>query len=80
MSTKKTKPAEKLDGLTYEQALQRVEAIADRIESGEIGIEDAVSEYEQAMKLIRHCRGILDTAEQKITELTPDSSAEDADE
>jgi len=70
VSTKNTQPAEHADDLTYEQSLERVERIADQIESGEVGIEEALTRYEHAMKLIKHCRGILDRAEQKITELT----------
>jgi len=74
VSTKKTSDDtpndEKLEDLTYEQAIERVESITDRIESGEVGIEEAVREYEKAMGLIRRCRSILDKAEQRITELS----------
>jgi len=63
-------PDENLEDLTYEQAIERVESITDRIESGEVGIEEAVREYEKAMGLIRRCRSILDKAEQRISELS----------
>jgi len=78
VSTNKKQATEPSDDLTYEQALAKVEAIADRIESGEIGIEEAVAEYENAMALIKRCRTILSRAEQKITALTLDDDSASA--
>ncbi len=75
VSTNKKQATEPSGDLSYEQALEKVEAIADRIESGEIGIEEAVAEYENAMALIKRCRTILNRAEQKITALTLDDEA-----
>jgi len=57
---------------TFEQALEQLEGIIDRIESGEVGLEQCLTEYEQGMKLIAQCRKTLDTAEKRITELTTD--------
>jgi len=79
VSTSKKSAQDTPDDLTYEQALAKVEGIADRIESGEIGIEEAVAEYESAMALIKHCRTILDRAEQKITKLTLDDDGNSPD-
>lgn len=60
----------KPDDLTYEQAIERLEALIERIESGEIGLEESLKQYESGMALIRRCRAILGAAEQKIAELT----------
>ncbi len=54
----------------FEEALEQLEAIIERIESGEVGLEESIGQYEQGAKLIRHCRSILDRAEKKIEELT----------
>lgn len=82
MSKKPPKPesTDDLADLSYEDAAERVEAISDRIESGEIGLEESLAQYEQAMKLLAHCKRILDRAEQRITELTPDDAAQPDDE
>jgi exodeoxyribonuclease VII small subunit len=64
-------PAEDLSGLTYESAIEEIESINDRIESGEIGLEASLAAYERGMRLIAHCRSILDKAEQRIEALTP---------
>lgn len=57
--------------LSYEQAIDRLETMIDDIESGEVGLEDAISRYEQGQALVKRCRAILDKAEQRIAELSP---------
>lgn len=56
--------------LTFEQALAEVEAIIERIETGEIGLEDALAQYERGVALVNHCRNKLDRAQQKVEDLT----------
>lgn len=62
------------DSLSYEQAMAEVEAIADRIESGEAGLEESVASYERGMALIRRCRALLERAEQRVVELSADAA------
>ena len=72
---------------SFEQAIDTLEDLVEQIESGEVGLEEALSQYEQGQALIKRCRGILDKAEQKIAELTRDADGrptitdpEDSDE
>ncbi len=58
---------------TFEDALRRLERIVQAIETGEIGLEDSVRQFEEGMKLIQHCRGILADAELKIQALQSDT-------
>jgi exodeoxyribonuclease VII small subunit len=55
---------------TFEEAVAQLEQIVAAIESGQIGLEDSLSRYEQGMTLVQHCRGILDRAEKRIEVLT----------
>lgn len=55
---------------TFEDALEQVEAIIERIERGEVGLEESLAEYERGVELIKKCRGILERAEQRVEELT----------
>ena len=64
------------DELKYEQAIEQLEELIDRIESGEIGLEESLKQYETGMALIRRCRAILAQAEEKIAELTVDEGGE----
>lgn len=65
-----------LSKLTYERAVEQLEAIIEGIESGEVGLEKSLEQAEAGMKLIKHCRGILDRAEKKITELSVNDDGE----
>jgi exodeoxyribonuclease VII small subunit len=55
---------------TFEEALQEAEAIVTRIESGQIGLEESIRQFERAMGLLRRCREILRKAEQRVEELS----------
>ena len=61
---------------SFEQAVEQLEGLIEQIESGEIGLEDALKRYEDGTKLIQRCRSILDSAEKKIGELTADGEPE----
>ena len=59
-------------GLSYEKAVEELELLIDRIESGEVGLEQSLVEYERGMVLLKRCRAIISRAEQRLEELTPD--------
>lgn len=69
-TTKPSKDASTTDDLPFEKAMERLEAIVERIEQGEVGLEESVKEYEKGMALLARCRQILSQAEQKIEELS----------
>ena len=54
---------------TFEEALARLEVIAEQIEQGKIGLEESITQYEQGMALVKQCRDILSKAEHKIQKL-----------
>ena len=58
----------------FEDAIRQLESIIDQVESGEIGLEEALDQYETGMGLIKHCKGILTKAEAKIAKLTEDAN------
>ena len=58
---------------SFEQAIDKLEDLIEQIESGEVGLEEAIAQYEQGQSLIKRCRGILDKAERRIAELTQDA-------
>ncbi len=51
---------------TFEEALRDLEKIVEKVEQGEIGLEESIEKYAQGMQLIKHCRDILDQAEKRI--------------
>ena len=54
---------------SFEEALKQLEEITARIERGEIGLEESITQYEQGMGLVKQCRDILNKAEHKIQQL-----------
>jgi len=73
---KKTSSGTKAQTLKFEDAIERVEAVIDQIESGEIGLEESLAEYERATKMIGRCRSILSAAQKKIALLTQDNQGQ----
>lgn len=65
-----------IERLKFEEAMQRLDAIVEAMESGEIGIEDSIAKYEEAMALAAHCRKILDQAELRIQKIQRDAGGQ----
>ena len=55
---------------SFEEALTTLEGLIERIESPEVGLEEAIQQYEEGAALVKRCRAILDRAEVRIAELT----------
>lgn len=56
----------------YESELKKLEQIVTAMESGELPLEAALTQYEQGIALIRKCQDTLTRAEQKIHILSRD--------
>lgn len=65
---------------SFEDALTRVESIIERIETGQIGLEESLTEYERGVHLINLCRARLDQAQQRVEDLTKKLETVDTDE
>lgn len=59
---KKEKPS--VGGL--EQSLKELEDLVERLEAGDLPLEEALAQFERGIKLTRSCQTILKDAEQKI--------------
>jgi exodeoxyribonuclease VII small subunit len=64
-----------LEGLTYEQALHELEGIVGKLEAGGLALEESLSLFERGQALSAHCGELLDQAELRIKELTPDGES-----
>jgi exodeoxyribonuclease VII small subunit len=65
-----------IEKMTFEQAIQQLKGIVDRIEQGQIPLQDSLEQYEKGMALIRHCRDILQKAEQRIERISKEEPPE----
>ena len=59
--------------LTFEQALERLEALVEKLEEGTIPLEESLAAYVEGTRLVRHCLACLERAETVIRELTETS-------
>lgn len=50
----------------YEAALEELEQLIARIESGQLPLEQLLSGYQRGAELLAFCRGKLDAVEQQI--------------
>jgi exodeoxyribonuclease VII small subunit len=87
MAEKKTK--DDVSTLNFEESIKRLKGIVDKIEQGDIPLQDSLDQYEQGMVLINRCRDILQKAEKRIEKISkaepqdrsvPDESAAAEDE
>ena len=56
--------------ITFEQAMQELDEIVQKLENGQIPLEEAVKTYERGMELKKICEEKLNNAEMKIEKLT----------
>ncbi len=61
--------AEPESGRPIEAALERLEAIADKLEDPQLDLDEAVKLYEEGLRLYAECTTRLDAADQRITKL-----------
>ena len=55
---------------SFEEALAELESIANRLEEGELPLDEALSLYEKGVRRLRQCHEALEKAERKISLLT----------
>lgn len=58
--------AEAAEELPFEQAIERLEGIVERLEDGELDLEASLSAFEEGVALSKRCAGQLDAAERRI--------------
>ena len=58
--------AKKPDNMTFEAALDELDAIVNELESGNIALEDALKKFERGITLARRSQQKLTQAEQRV--------------
>ena len=59
--------------LSFEESLEKLEEIVKKLETGDVPLDDAIEEFNKAMKLAKSCDEKLKNAEEAITKLVKDS-------
>ena len=77
--------AEKNTAVDFEQSLGALQTLVERLESGNMSLEESLGAFEQGVALTRECQQALTQAEQKVAllleqdgQLTSEPFADDA--
>lgn len=62
--------------LCFEKAFTRLESILERMNSGEITLEESLDLFEEADSLILHCNKQLGNAEKRVEKLIKNRNSE----
>ncbi|MGF6592818.1 exodeoxyribonuclease VII small subunit [Pseudomonas sp. 2835] len=58
--------ARKKASIDFEQSLADLQVLVERLENGELSLEDSLTAFEQGISLTRDCQSALAHAEQKV--------------
>lgn len=58
--------ARKKTAIDFEQSLESLQALVERLESGNMSLEESLGAFEQGVTLTRECQQALTQAEQKV--------------
>lgn len=64
--------------LNFEEAMQALEALVIKLESGQVSLEDSIDLYEHGAALKKHCENKLKSAEEKVAKITLDQAGKPA--
>ena len=53
--------------LNFEEAMKKLEDIANELEKNDLDLDASVSKFEEGMKLSKQCSQMLEEAEKKVT-------------
>ncbi len=65
------------ESMSFEQAVEELESIIERIEQGQIGLEESLAQRRRGDALIKRCRSVLDAAEQELAQITAEQRAQE---
>lgn len=58
--------------LNFEETMKQLEEVVQKLEAGDLNLDDSIKEFEKGMKLSKNASNYLENAEKKITMLVED--------
>lgn len=65
---------------SFEESLQNLDEIIEKLESGNLSLDDSIKEYENAMKIIKSASKLLNEAEGKLLKVLEKNGEIDIEE
>ena len=69
----------KKDTANFEESLQKLEKIIEKLEDGDISLEESVKSFEEGIGLVKECQKQLSQAELKVKKLLDNGDTVDLD-
>ena len=69
----------KKDTVNFEVSLKKLEKIIEKLEDGDISLEDSVKSFEEGIGLVKECQKQLSQAELKVKKLLDNGDTADLD-
>lgn len=66
--------SDELDDITLEQATARLDEIAQRLGRSDLELSESLALYEEGVRLLRHCDGLMSAAEERIRQIREDGT------
>ncbi len=62
-------PEKETEQMSFEEALHKLEELTEKMERGELTLEESLKSFEEGIQLTSHCRKLLAEAEYKVEKL-----------
>ena len=60
----------------FENLMEQIEGLVDRLEEGELSLEESLTHYEKGVALVRQAQTRLDQFDQRLEQLTEEGALE----
>ncbi len=62
-----------MEELSFEESLEKLEEIVNKLENGDVPLDEAITEFNKAMNLVKTCNEKLEAAEKSIAKIVKDN-------
>lgn len=62
-----------MENLSFEESLEKLERIVNNLENGDVPLDNAIDEFNNAMKLVKICNEKLNAAEESIAKIVKEN-------
>ncbi|TRZ37635.1 exodeoxyribonuclease VII small subunit [Niallia circulans] len=66
------------NGLSFEEAMEELEKIVEKLEEGDVPLEEAINTYKRGMELSKFCHDKLKNVEEQLAEIVLDNGQKEA--
>lgn len=65
-----------IDGMNFEEAVKELEGIVEKLEKGDLTLDESIEFFQRGIELSKFCSKRLDAVERKITMLVEDQKGQ----